>query len=949
VGIGTAPSATSVWYDPHLRNPLFTGRLRLLRKIEHSLAATHPPGTKALALCGLGGVGKTQVANEYAYQSLGRFAIIWWVGAESVGRLVEDLAALALQLGVDHTVAEDPTGLAQAAVAELARRSEWLLIFDNAESLNVVRPFLPTGGSGQILITSRNPDWAEVATVLTVQTWEREESAAFLRLRTGRDADDQALALAEELGDLPLALSQAAAFMVVTGTTYAEYIELFHTRRTELWEHEGQLLASGETVTTTWLISIRRVSKESPESAKLLGFLATLGSGSFERWHTQAHLLNPTLSGILSDSLRLKAAVGILHRFSLVEVNGDVFAIHPLVRSVILDHQSRRRIRKHLRIGIAIAAATVCVTLLFLALKRSWDATANQPRPPNHLPRLEEALGPVNRGMVLSEGLMDVDGHSIKYVNQNWSPQDRRLFYFTPIGSRIMPYPWFLALERGDDRTLFREVSNLDAYRFLNHPKNVELNPDGLPIGLTRGVGESREWLGLTCAACHTAQIKHGGLVFRIDGAPAQLDLQGFFTSLIEALKANRDRQDKFERFATRILGTGIGEGRRETLKAQMTSILGRMEAYKARNFPLDHPHGFGRVDAFGSILNEMYLRANERGDRASDTASQTCNAPVSYPFLWDTPQHEVVQWNGSIGNTAEGALVRNVCESLGVFVEFEIADKDSVLGYRSSVRLSGLQVMTPLLTRLWSPVWPDEFSKLDIEKVERGLSLYRQHCMQCHSLIDSKNPQRKVAEVLVPAGTDPLAFVNFWSRKGRSGKLEGGTSMFFPSAGRRIEAEIDGPSLLTHTAIGVIVGSGAQVPRDDLANLESNVGTAKVRERSIRIPVDPRYGPRGPAYKARPLNGIWSTAPYLHNGSVPTLYDLLLPHKFRPVSFTVGSREFDTVKVGFVSDDKDSFIFHTRENDGKPIAGNSNAGHEYGVDLPDDDRWALIEYLKTL
>src|SRR5262249_5210359 len=155
--------------------------------------------------------------------------------------------------------------------------------------------------------------------VIRVPIWAREESIAFLTRRTGRE-DDQADTLAEELGDLPLALAQAAAFIAATGTSYSQYIALFRTRRTELWSSESRFLSSNrKTVDTTWLISIQRVSADSSEAIELLWFLAAIGSGSLERWRSEPTLLNRNLFRILSDSLRLSSAMGVLRQYSLVE------------------------------------------------------------------------------------------------------------------------------------------------------------------------------------------------------------------------------------------------------------------------------------------------------------------------------------------------------------------------------------------------------------------------------------------------------------------------------------------------------------------------------------------------------------------------------------------------------------------------------------------------------
>ena len=186
---------------------------------------------------------------------------------------------------------------------------------------------------------------------------------------------------------------------------------------------------------------------------------------------------------------------------------------------------------------------------------------------------------------------------------------------------------------------------------------------------------------------------------------------------------------------------------------------------------------------------------------------------------------------------------------------------------------------------------------------------------------------------------------VNFTSRRSSSGKVEGTFLKYLPDSlhPELFGADAGADDMLSYAVIGSIVGSWKEAPRDELGEIEF-----KRRKKSVTGPMMIPVGDRGPAYKARPLNGAWATAPYLHNGSVPTLHDLLLPPDRRPKSFHVGSREFDPIKVGLKEEDK-GFLYKTHDDKGNPIPGNSNEGHEAGTTLSDDDRWALVEYLKSL
>jgi hypothetical protein len=367
-------------------------------------------------------------------------------------------------------------------------------------------------------------------------------------------------------------------------------------------------------------------------------------------------------------------------------------------------------------------------------------------------------------------------------------------------------------------------------------------------------------------------------------------------------------------------------------------------DGYHLRNFPPGSPAGFSRVDALGAILNEVFHHAVKPADLKSATDNtRPADSAVSYPCLWDTPQHDRVQWIGTPENGGFFNLLslgRNVGEVLGVFGDFEIPEHPGILGYRSSVRVVNLQHIEEWLRTLWSPLWPADFPAIDPAKRDAGRALFATHCANCHQDIDRTSPQRSVVAQMKATGTDPRTFDNFFNRTGTTGKLEGSNLKLFPLTGR-FQATGDGLAVLSNAVIGTIVGSGLPAPADALTRIDY-----------ARTPLTllPTLAPPQATYKGRPLNGIWATAPYLHNGSVPTLYDLLLPVQQRPRTFKVGSRRFDPKKVGFVTDAPGGFFpFQTQDARGQPFPGNSNAGHEFGAGLSDEQRWMVVEYLKSL
>src|SRR5262249_38625628 len=232
----------------------------------------------------------------------------------------------------------------------------------------------------------------------------------------------------------------------------------------------------------------------------------------------------------------------------------------------------------------------------------------------------------------------------------------------------------------------------------------------------------------------------------------------------------------------------------------------------------------------------------------------------------------------------------------------------------------------------------------IDTTKREQGKVIFQRVCLECHDTIDRTDPKRKIEAKMRATGTDPLTALNFENRRGKAGKLEGAFSKFFPLIrdSHGIGAEAQGVEMLGNVVIGTIAGSAFSAPKDALTAIELGHRPTSSEER-------PRAAVQGPPYKARPLNGIWATAPYLHNGSVPTLYDLLKPPSERPRSFSVGNREFDPEKVGFRQDAKGFFQYRVVDQEGRAIPGNSNSGHEYGVTLTEEERLLLLVYLRSL
>lgn len=541
----------------------------------------------------------------------------------------------------------------------------------------------------------------------------------------------------------------------------------------------------------------------------------------------------------------------------------------------------------------------------------------------------------------------------VVYLSQNWSPSESLRFYFTSQGSQVIPYEWFLALEQPDSQARFRDNQNLLKYRYLTQTPSPS-NPDGLPVGFVADDGNNRRWLGFTCAACHTTEIHLGNTAYRVDGGPGQGDIEGLLVSMTQALRQTRDNPDKFARFAHAVLGDRDTTAGQALLKTQLSATIARRDAYNLRNFPNYNPVAappppshYARLDAFGAIINEVYHHSVRAADNTSPTVNtRPADAPVSYPFLWDTPQHDKVQWIGidNGGPLDILSLARNVGEVLGVFADFQIPEDPDLLslGYASTVRRDALVELEDLVKRLWSPQWPADFPPINRTAAQAGRSLYVTHCIQCHADINRTDPFRRITAVMDDAKTDPRTAANFVTRSGPAGKLAGAPLKVIPIPfGPRIGQVADAKTMLSNTVIGTILGVLKDPPPDPLAQITFQVraGDNAALEAAV-----PSY-----KYKSRPLNGIWATAPYLHNGSVPNLAELLQPTSKRSTSFSIGNRAFDPVNVGFRTDVAGFPRFQVNDAAGQPIPGNSNAGHEYGTNLNDEQRSQLLEYLKTL
>ncbi len=358
---GTSSVDTALWTVPYARNPHFTGRDDLLERLTQQLAPAASAGqpttirqvalTQAQALTGLGGIGKTQTAVEYAYRAReqGYYRHILWITAASEEALLMSFVSLVELLpDFEATAEKDQHQLVRAVIEWLERcQHPWLLIFDNADDLSLLPPYLPQWGQGSVLLTTRASAVGAVALPMEVETLSVLEGIHFLLRRAQRlsDASDEEINeagnLVIALGQFPLALDQAGAYIEETGCSVHDYLRLYQQRCHALLARRGEHLAYPESVATTWSLSFERVEQANPAAAELLRLCALLSPDHIpeELLTTGAPYWPAALQQAVADPLTLNQVVAVLLQFSLVKrmSKDHQLSIHRLVQIVQME------------------------------------------------------------------------------------------------------------------------------------------------------------------------------------------------------------------------------------------------------------------------------------------------------------------------------------------------------------------------------------------------------------------------------------------------------------------------------------------------------------------------------------------------------------------------------------------------------------------------------------
>ncbi|MCP3473039.1 di-heme-cytochrome C peroxidase [Bradyrhizobium sp. CCGUVB1N3] len=543
-------------------------------------------------------------------------------------------------------------------------------------------------------------------------------------------------------------------------------------------------------------------------------------------------------------------------------------------------------------------------------------------------------------------------------------------------------------------------------------------NVDGLPVGFARMTGavdpatgrREEDKIGLTCAACHTGQIHYKGVDVRFDGGPAMTDLKKLELSTGLSIAYTLYVPFRFQRFADRVLGPEASKADRDALKQKLSAIGKFLIDWQNKyNDTIEHKQtwdkkkqqdteeGFGRLDALNRIGNQVFSQDLAlSGVSGFEKNLHAQDAPVSYPAIWTVPWFKFAQYDASI----EQPLIRNAGEALGVTALLNLSDaypEDRL--WRSSVHIKTLGWIEDMLRGpdpfkpadppagpkfggLLAPQWPsqilDDAWKLKTDRVERGRAIYTEMCSGCHLPAvntpafwssghwEASGDSKVLNAVTIPLEeikTDPEQSLVLTNRT-----VDVPGFLKVNTADLKTWWQCDSSTASSPTemiyALGLmtVVDLVARKWMDDDKTPEAE--RAKLWNLARKNCLNPAPGPR---YRARPLNGIWATAPYLHNGSVPSLYWLLKPQNERPTNFCMGRRDYDPVTVGFaVTAGERCKTGETQFSAGSekdPIQGNSVHGHSFerkegepkrpGVIgrmfRDDDERYDLIEYLKTL
>jgi len=554
-----------------------------------------------------------------------------------------------------------------------------------------------------------------------------------------------------------------------------------------------------------------------------------------------------------------------------------------------------------------------------------------------------------------------------------WTDSARQKYYTQDQGSRIMPLKWINALKQANGTPFMAD--SLGRYGYLPNPKSPE---PGLPVGFIAAKDNGDKFIGMTCSACHTRQIDVSGSSYRLDGAPAITDMQGFMGDLDTAVNTVLTDPNAFAEFARAVLGSSAKKQDEDKLRADVAAWFLPYDTIVKGSLPTESPWGPSRLDAVSMIFNRVSgLDIGPAPTYMIPENIKRADAPARYPFVWNAPIQDITQWPGFApnGNRILG-LSRNIGEVFGVFAVLHPKKDDSRLlkiNYvdNNSANFHGLNKLESLIKKIGPPKWPWKLDKAlaaEGEKVfyKKDPAQHNESCADCHGIKKGKMrsfTHETWATPILDVGTDSRE-VNLLGSQVKTGVLEG--AVIFPGkpplkavdSAFSVLGTVVGGSILQHY-LPVELSPKQQKEQSKLDKLVSkfktevdkledlgDLGSLDDLKETFQVK-EPAATPSYP-YESRVLQGIWAAAPYLHNGSVQSLAELLTPSEKRLAAFKVGPA-YDPDKVGLaVEQTKFNFTLKTTDCSDRN-SGNSRCGHDYGTGFTDIEKKALLEYLKNL
>jgi mono/diheme cytochrome c family protein len=568
---------------------------------------------------------------------------------------------------------------------------------------------------------------------------------------------------------------------------------------------------------------------------------------------------------------------------------------------------------------------------------------------------------------------------------KRWTPAARADFYTRDQGSRLINFAWLQALKAKDGKPFLSD--NMSRYGFLPNPDNS----DDLPVGFHTSGPRGFQAVGVNCSACHTRELEVDGKRYRIDGGPALTDFQAFLSDVDTAVSDVTTNDASFAPFAAAVLQSATPDAAEvAALRQKVEAWHRRFHAWMVGTLP-PAGWGLGRLDAVGIIFNRLSgLDVGPPPDFLITDSMKLGDAPVRYPFLWNSPVQDLTDWGGFVMNGNDVfALSRNIGQALA-FADFEPTRVETPLGvqynylHNNSINFDGLNRLEELVRRMGPPKWPWP-EKINPALRADGEKIFEKECGQCHGIRDGAFRSlfgKTWATPVQNVGTDTRQFDEL-GRKVKTGVLAGAS---IPGVARRLEDEDFGVHVMFTAVAGSIGqhllfgehGSGLGSVLSAPTARPSPAGSSPAPEsqaqtpsalpdlaKALKVPDSPQLSGQPDsltiesgtllartvtkgAYESRVLEGIWAAAPYLHNGSVPTLAELLKPPAQRVSQFSLGPK-YDIENVGLAATQDGSAPTRSVTDCSDLDSGNSKCGHDFGTSLSDQDKKALLEYLKML